>query len=101
MSDVRWSSLLVPVTSERPPLRIGVVVDPDGTLSRAQAAILDDILVSAVAVVVLLMVTDRLHGRHRDSLGWRLYRALDRRRSESVDEPEARLPIPAAVVQEA
>ncbi len=69
-----------------------MAVDDDLTVDRAQASILDDIAESEVAEVVLVVVLASRR-RPRAGAGWRLYRALDRRRSSLADDPDQRAPI--------
>ena len=113
MHDRAFSSFYLSSTVDRPPLRIGILLDR--IVDRATASVVEDVRASAVAqpVIVVFDAGDaaasstmvdrpvRLRWLHRllgswrmfrerlSTLAWDLYVELDRRRVQLVDDPLA------------
>jgi hypothetical protein len=93
MLDRPWSTFFLTSTTAAPPLRIGIALDDDLTVTRAQASIIDDIRSCDFAEIVIAYVQRRRISSDRGALAWRIYRVIDRRRVLVTDDPDTRGPL--------
>ena len=94
MPDRSWSSFFLSATSSGgPSLRVGIALDGDLTLTRAQASILEDIRASDFANVVLVVVSESRKPTRLRGWGWRAYNAIDRQRVRVKNDPDTREPL--------
>lgn len=93
MPDRPWSSFFLTATSRGSSLRVGIALDGDLTLTRAQASIVDDIRTSDFANVVLVVIADPRRLTRFRGWGWRLYSAIDRHRVRVENDPDTREPL--------
>jgi hypothetical protein len=91
MPETSWSTPFLSALRDGPPLRIALALDPDLSLTRAEASIVADIEGCEFARIVAVVVVDGR--RSRPGFGerlWRAYRRSDRRRNPVPDDPDRR-----------